>query len=180
MLMDGVSFYFVEDGQLKFDTVIVQETDTKQMINVPDIFKDKKLKHIDFGGFEFDIKFTFEVNRIDDTIILTQKKDDKKEEKTITTYKLKNEGKFNDRLFMTIIAFSGKNTSLTLNLNKVQVYELNTATDINITYKDKELTDATVNDVLMSYSRHKDKDSVLNVLIEQDSIKNNAKVIGEK
>jgi len=117
MMMDGVSFYFVEDGQLKFDTMVIHELEKKEMVNIGSIFKEKKLKHVDFTGFEFDVKFVFEVNRVDNSITLSQKKENKTE-KIIIKYNLKTENKFQDRVFLTIIAFSGKVTSLTLNINK--------------------------------------------------------------
>lgn len=158
-MMDGVSFYFVEDGQLKFDTMVIHELEKKEMVNIGSIFKEKKLKHVDFTGFEFDVKFVFEVNRVDNSITLSQKKENKTE-KIIIKYNLKTENKFQDRVFLTIIAFSGKVTSLTLNINKLQVYELNKAEDLNIKIKDKELTDSTINSVLGAYNRHGEKDSI--------------------
>jgi len=69
---------------------------------------------------------------------------------------------------MTIIAFSGARLSLQLTINKIHIHETNVGDLKNLKHKEEAITAATVNNVIYEYNRHQSKDSMLNILIEQD------------
>ena len=63
MLMQGVNFYFVEDGEYKFDSLVVEELESKSQVDASNVFKSNKQKHTKFSGFEKNINLLFEINK---------------------------------------------------------------------------------------------------------------------
>lgn len=183
LMMSGVSYYFVEDGKSKFDKLTVQEVGlNKKMLDVSEVFKDKTLDHEDFAGFERDLTLSFEVDRAKNTISMYQTNPKKKKEVLVSMHKIKTPDLYskNKRVYISMMAFSGQSTSCVVEAKSLEIYEINTAEDLNLRYKDKELTMGTIHQVMFKYKRHVDKDSTLNVLMNQDQIKNKVNMIGSK
>jgi hypothetical protein len=136
--MSGVNYYFVEDGKSKFDKLTVQEVGlNKKMLDVSEVFKDKTLDHEEFAGFEKDLTLSFEVDRAKNTISMYQTSK-KKKEVLVNMHKIKTPDLYgkNKRVYISIMAFSGQATSCVIEIKSMEIYEINTADDLNIKYKE--------------------------------------------
>lgn len=121
----------------------------------------------------------FTVNKNDEKI-LVHSKSAKGNEKLLMEFKVTDSRILNDRIYITMIGFSGWHTSVKVGINSMDIYELNRAEDLNLEYKDSQLTMATINDVIYKYNRHATNDSTLNVLINQDQIASYSEKINQR
>merc|ERR1711935_1160784 len=133
---------------------------TKKMIDTSEVFKDKTLDHMDFAGFEKNLKLSFEVDRMKNTIAMYQT-NKKGKEVLVNLNKNKTPALYekSKRVYVTLMAFSGNGTSCVMDVKSIEIFEINKADDLNLKYKDKELTMGTIHQVIWKYNRHVEKDS---------------------